>query len=67
LLRLALTWVGIYMGRVMPTPDGAALAVYIGGDSWVVQNATPVAVGWPVLLTAIFVPLGVRRYRRLSR
>jgi ABC-2 type transport system permease protein len=38
-----------------------------GGDSWVAQHATLMAVVWPVALVAIFFPLSVRRYRRLSR
>jgi ABC-2 type transport system permease protein len=38
----------------------------VAGDIWVAQNATLMAVVWPLLLMAIFVPLAVRRYRRLS-
>lgn len=38
-----------------------------GGDSWVAGHATLMAVVWPVVLVAIFAPLAVRRYRRLSR
>lgn len=114
LLRLALIWVGIYLGLVVPTPDSAGLAVYpltfpltvlssafvppamipgwlgviaewnpisatvtairelfgnpgIGGESWVAQNALLLAIIWPLVLMAIFIPLSVRRYRRLSR
>jgi ABC-2 type transport system permease protein len=37
-----------------------------GGDSWVAGHATLMAVLWPVVLLAIFAPLSVRRYRRLS-
>ena len=37
------------------------------GDSWVAQNAMLLAIGWPLLLLAIFFPLSVRRYRRLGR
>jgi ABC-2 type transport system permease protein len=37
------------------------------GTSWVAQNATFAAVAWPVLLLAVFLPLSVWRYRRLSR
>jgi len=37
------------------------------GASFVAQNAQILAVAWPVLLVAIFLPLSVRRYRRLSR
>lgn len=114
LLRLALTFFGIYLGLLMPTPDGAAVAVYplsfpltvlsnafvptatmpgwlatiaewnpisatvaatrdlfgnpgVAGDSWPATHATLLAVGWPVLLMTIFIPLAVRRYQRLSR
>lgn len=38
-----------------------------GGDSWVAQHPLPLAVAWPVLLIAVFAPLAVRRYQRLSR
>ena len=35
--------------------------------SWVTQNALLMAVVWPLLIVAIFFPLSVRSYRRLSR
>ncbi|MFC0108252.1 ABC transporter permease [Kibdelosporangium aridum] len=38
-----------------------------GGDSWASQNSILLAVLWPVVLIAIFVPLSVRRYRKLGR
>jgi ABC-2 type transport system permease protein len=38
-----------------------------GGESWMAQNAMLLAIGWPLLLLAIFFPLSVRRYRRLGR
>lgn len=38
-----------------------------GGGSWVAEHATLMAVAWPVLLIAIFFPLSVRRFQRLSR
>jgi ABC-type multidrug transport system permease subunit len=38
-----------------------------GGDSWIAQNAILMAIVWPLLLIAIFLPLSVQRYRRLSR
>lgn len=39
-----------------------------GGDgSWVVENATLMAVIWPVVLLLIFFPLSVKSYRNLSR
>jgi ABC-2 type transport system permease protein len=36
------------------------------GDSWIEQNAMLMAVVWPILITAIFLPLAVRKYQRLS-
>lgn len=38
-----------------------------GGDSWIAQNAVLMAVVWPLVLLAVFAPLAVRRYQRLSR
>jgi ABC transporter DrrB family efflux protein len=38
-----------------------------GGDSWMAQHAVLMAVVWPLLLFAIFFPLSVRRFQRLSR
>lgn len=38
-----------------------------GGDSWAAQHSLLMAVGWPLLITAVFFPLAVWRYRRLSR
>jgi ABC transporter DrrB family efflux protein len=37
-----------------------------GGQSWPAEHATLLAIAWPLALTAIFVPLAVRRYRRLT-
>lgn len=37
-----------------------------GGDSWIAQHAILMAVVWPVLIIAVFFPLSVRRYQRLS-
>ncbi|SEG10185.1 ABC transporter efflux protein, DrrB family [Thermomonospora echinospora] len=37
------------------------------GGSWAAEHAVPMAVLWPLLLAAVFFPLSVRRYRRLSR
>jgi ABC-2 type transport system permease protein len=37
------------------------------GTSFVAQNAILLAVVWPVLIIGVFLPLSVRRYRRLSR
>jgi ABC-2 type transport system permease protein len=38
-----------------------------GGESWIAQHAVLMAVVWPLLLTAIFLPLSVRAYAGLSR
>jgi ABC-type multidrug transport system permease subunit len=35
--------------------------------TWPSTHAQLLAVAWPLLLLAVFVPLSVRRYRRLSR
>jgi len=37
-----------------------------GGGSWVTQHAVLMAVVWPLAILVVFVPLAVRRYRRLS-
>lgn len=38
-----------------------------GGESWIAQNALLMAVVWPLAIFAVFFPLSVQRYRRLSR
>jgi ABC-2 type transport system permease protein len=38
-----------------------------GGTSWAAEHALLMAVVWPLVLFAIFFPLSVRRYQRLSR
>lgn len=37
------------------------------GDSWMSEHAVLLSAGWPALLLAIFLPLAIRSYRRLSR
>lgn len=37
------------------------------GSSWVTENALLMAVVWPLLLVAVFLPLAVRRYQKLRR
>ncbi|MCI0687057.1 MAG: ABC transporter permease [Sporichthyaceae bacterium] len=37
------------------------------GGSWIEQHALEMAVVWPLLIAAVFLPLAVRRYQRLSR
>ncbi|WP_410615154.1 ABC transporter permease [Amycolatopsis sp. lyj-109] len=46
--------------RVLFGNPGAA------GTSWVSSHAVPMAVVWPLVLLAVFVPLSVRRYGRLG-
>ncbi|WP_407565589.1 ABC transporter permease [Streptomyces sp. 184] len=36
------------------------------GDSWIEQHAMLMALVWPVVITAVFLPLAVRKYQRLS-
>jgi ABC-type multidrug transport system permease subunit len=114
LLRLALTWMGIFLGLVVPNPDTVSMIVFpvafpltaisnvfvapelmptwlgavsawnplsatvaatrelfgnpgAGGDSWAAQHPLLLAVAWPIAFIAVFAPLAVRRYRRLSR
>ena len=38
-----------------------------GGDSWIATHSLAMAVAWPLLLTAVFFPLAVARYRALGR
>jgi len=38
-----------------------------GGDSWIATHSVEMAIVWPVVLTAIFFPLAVARYRALGR
>jgi ABC-2 type transport system permease protein len=37
------------------------------GDSWIEEHAVLMAAVWPLIITAIAMPLAVRRYQRLSR
>ncbi|MEU5883012.1 ABC transporter permease [Spirillospora sp. NPDC047279] len=39
----------------------------VGDDSWPAQHPILLAVGWPLLIIAVFLPLAARRYRRLDR
>ncbi|MFF8836236.1 ABC transporter permease [Streptomyces sp. NPDC015130] len=38
-----------------------------GGGTWVEQHAVLMAFAWPLAITAVFLPLAVRRYQALSR
>ncbi|MGH3937313.1 MAG: ABC transporter permease [Pseudonocardiaceae bacterium] len=37
------------------------------GGSWIEENALLMAVVWPILITALFLPLAVRKFQNLSR
>jgi ABC-type polysaccharide/polyol phosphate export permease len=37
------------------------------GGSWAAQHGVLMAVVWPLLITAVFAPLSIRRYRALGR
>ncbi|WP_436500398.1 ABC transporter permease [Actinokineospora sp. HUAS TT18] len=37
------------------------------GNSWVEQHALLMSIVWPLVITAIFLPLAVRRFQRLGR
>ncbi|MBB1260314.1 ABC transporter permease [Streptomyces alkaliterrae] len=37
------------------------------GGSWIEQHAVLMAVVWPLIITAVFLPLAVRRFQSLSR
>lgn len=39
----------------------------VTGGSWAAQHSLPLAVAWPLVIAAVFVPLSVRRYRALGR
>ncbi|MFD4268384.1 ABC transporter permease [Rhodococcus sp. NPDC058481] len=112
MLRLALLWVGIYLGLTVKGPESlAAVQILVwpvlflsnafvdtstmpswlgtiaewnplsataaavrelfgnpgwGTDSWMTQHSIVLALVWPVLITAVFLPLSVRRFRALG-
>lgn len=37
------------------------------GNSWIEQHSLLAAVVWPIIITAVFLPLAVRRFKKLSR
>jgi ABC-2 type transport system permease protein len=39
----------------------------VGGEGWVVDHAVGMAIVWPLIITAVTLPLAVRTYQRLSR
>ncbi|WP_165987192.1 ABC transporter permease [Streptomyces sp. YIM 98790] len=114
LLRVAVTWMGIWLGLAVRNPDTVGVIVFplafpltalsnvfvapelmpgwlgtvaewnpvsatvaairelfgnpgLDGSSWAGEHAVLLAVAWPLLLTAVFAPLALRRYGSLSR
>ncbi|MBK0372591.1 ABC transporter permease [Streptomyces californicus] len=115
LLRLAATWIGLYLGLMVRGPETAGILMPLifpltmiantfvptqsmpgvlrtiaewnplsatvaacrelfgnpganmPGGAWPLQHSVVMAVVWPVVIMAVFVPLSVRRYRNLSR
>jgi ABC-2 type transport system permease protein len=112
-LRMAVTWIGIFLGMIVPNPDTVGVIVFplafpltaianvfvapgqlpgwlgtvaawnplsatvaacrelfgnpgLGGDTWAERHAVLLAVAWPMVLSAIFAPLAVRRFARLD-
>ena len=80
LLRFAFVWVGIYLGLPVRNPEAVvavqvlvwpigflsnAIAPTATMPGWL--GAVALAVAWPLLILAVFLPLAVRRWRRLSR
>ena len=39
----------------------------VTGNSWIENNAAAASIIWPIILTAIFLPLAVGRWKALSR
>jgi len=65
-------WLGFVAAWNPISSTAAATRVLFGtpvgsGDSWVEQHALLMSGLWPVILTAIFLPLAVRRFQKLSR
>ncbi|WP_419992371.1 ABC transporter permease [Streptomyces boninensis] len=64
-------WVGpIAMWNPVSSTAGAVRDLFgapgPAGDSWIEGHATLMAVVWPAILTALFLPLAIRTYQRLS-
>ncbi|GAA2222751.1 ABC transporter permease [Streptomyces amakusaensis] len=65
-------WLGVVAAWNPLSSTAAATRELFGNPvasdgSWVQENAVLMAVVWPLVLTAIFLPLAVRRFHRLSR
>ncbi|PZS26597.1 MAG: multidrug ABC transporter permease [Pseudonocardiales bacterium] len=109
-LRFAFTWVGIYLGLLLKTPESAVAvqilvwpvgflsSAFVSPDTmpgwlgtiatwnplsatatairdlfgnpdwnthgWAAEHSISIALSWPAVLTAIFLPLALARYRR---
>jgi ABC-2 type transport system permease protein len=66
------SWLGAFADWTpLSATVGAARELFgnpgVAGSSWPAQHPVLLAVLWPLVLVAIFLPLSVRRYRRLSR
>ncbi|MGH8930396.1 MAG: ABC transporter permease [Egibacteraceae bacterium] len=65
-------WLGaIAMWNPVSSTANAIRALYgspvASGGSWIEANAMLMAVVWPILITAVFLPLAVRKFQNLSR
>lgn len=65
-------WLGAVVEWNPMSATGTAIRELFGNPaaaapSWASDHAALLAVGWPVLLLAVFVPLALGRYRGLSR
>ena len=65
-------WLGaLAQANPLSATATAARALFLNpgwqGGGWLAENAVLLAVVWPLVITALFFPLAVRRYRHLSR
>ena len=61
-------WLGTVAAWNPLSATVAATRELFGNPGWSsVDHAVALAIAWPALLIAIFFPLAVRQYRRLSR
>jgi ABC-2 type transport system permease protein len=73
---VAVSTMPIWLGAIAlwnPLSSTVSAARQLFGDpvgarpSWITDHAVVMAVAWPLLLIAVFFPLSLHRYRRLSR
>ena len=65
-------WLGAVAQWNPPSSTVAAARQLFGNPagapaSWVTDHAVLLAIGWPLLLIAVFFPMSVHRFRHLSR